>query len=162
MQKCKNYKILTSLGLLAGQQAVQLTKKGVHLHDYLKFKSLISFESKFRSNDNQISLKSTWHGNLSTTSWPRSQSGKMYNKKIIFRQIIFQFLWIYVGRISQCLIDLERERQHCHFAVWANRPRKRNAKSAKSCKTSLGSKSSFIFNLFFAMKFQKWLKKFGW
>ena len=32
----ENYKkLLTSLGLLTGQQAVQLTKKGVHLHDYL-------------------------------------------------------------------------------------------------------------------------------
>ena len=39
MEKCK--KLLTSLGLLTGQQAVQLTKKGVHLHDYLKKQSYL-------------------------------------------------------------------------------------------------------------------------
>ena len=33
--------MFTSLGLLAGQQAVQLTKKGVHLHDYLKQQSYL-------------------------------------------------------------------------------------------------------------------------
>ena len=63
------------------------------------------------------------------------------------------------GENLWCLIDLERERQHCHFAVWANRPRKRNAKSAKSCKTSLGSKSSVQYFLleFIAMIEKVWM-----
>ena len=39
--KCKECIFVTSLSLLSSQQAVQLTKKGVHLHDYLKQQSYL-------------------------------------------------------------------------------------------------------------------------
>ena len=39
--KCKECIFFTSLSLLSSQQAVQLTKKGVHLHDYLKKQSYL-------------------------------------------------------------------------------------------------------------------------